>query len=212
MTDPSSPLRVVVGGPTGVGKSTLVNSLVGRPVSEVGVLRPTTRVPIVVHHPDDRPPTLDGLGTEPMVVSEQACPTGIVLVDTPDVDAVESDDRGTGPALLEHADVWVAVLSPTRYADRVAWDALRRATHAGVPTAVVLARATQATGPVGVSLARLMRDEGLLYAPLFVVPDGEADRGLLPREAVADVARLISVLAEHPDARAEIRDSRTALR
>ncbi|WP_338696613.1 GTPase domain-containing protein [Streptomyces sp. Q6] len=50
---PEAPLLAVVGGSTGAGKSTLVNSLVGRIVSEAGVLRPTTRTPVLVCHPDD---------------------------------------------------------------------------------------------------------------------------------------------------------------
>ena len=50
-----APLLVVVGGSTGAGKSTLVNSLVGRRVSMPGVIRPTTRSPVLVHHPDDAP-------------------------------------------------------------------------------------------------------------------------------------------------------------
>ncbi|MFD6416104.1 dynamin family protein [Streptomyces sp. NPDC060194] len=50
---PDAPLLAVVGGSTGAGKSTLVNSLVGRQVSEAGVLRPTTRTPVLVCHPDD---------------------------------------------------------------------------------------------------------------------------------------------------------------
>src|SRR4051812_5824940 len=48
-----APLLMVVGGSTGAGKSTLVNSLVGAPVSPSGVLRPTTRAPVLVCHPDD---------------------------------------------------------------------------------------------------------------------------------------------------------------
>ncbi|KIF00753.1 ATP-binding protein [Streptomyces sp. RSD-27] len=50
---PEAPMLAVVGGSTGAGKSTLVNSLVGRQVSEAGVLRPTTRTPVLVCHPDD---------------------------------------------------------------------------------------------------------------------------------------------------------------
>ncbi len=49
-----APLLVVVGGSTGAGKSTLVNSLVGRRVSQPGVLRPTTRSPVLVLNPEDR--------------------------------------------------------------------------------------------------------------------------------------------------------------
>ncbi|MFI9027551.1 ATP-binding protein [Streptomyces sp. NPDC053560] len=51
---PQAPLLAVVGGSTGAGKSTLVNSLVGRHITEAGVLRPTTRTPVLVCHPDDR--------------------------------------------------------------------------------------------------------------------------------------------------------------
>ncbi|MEU3653181.1 ATP-binding protein [Streptomyces sp. NPDC032161] len=53
LKDPEAPLLAVIGGSTGAGKSTLVNSLVGRLVSEAGVLRPTTRTPVLVCHPDD---------------------------------------------------------------------------------------------------------------------------------------------------------------
>jgi hypothetical protein len=49
-----APLLAVVGGSTGAGKSTLVNSLVGSVVSQGGVLRPTTRCPVLVHHPQDQ--------------------------------------------------------------------------------------------------------------------------------------------------------------
>ncbi|MCI4046315.1 dynamin family protein [Streptomyces sp. TRM75563] len=53
LKDPEAPLLAVIGGSTGAGKSTLVNSLVGCRVSQAGVLRPTTRTPVLVCHPDD---------------------------------------------------------------------------------------------------------------------------------------------------------------
>src|SRR3954471_4577477 len=53
LREPEAPMLAVVGGSTGAGKSTLVNSLVGRRVSEAGVLRPTTRTPVLVCHPED---------------------------------------------------------------------------------------------------------------------------------------------------------------
>lgn len=48
-----APLLVVVGGSTGAGKSTLVNSVLGELVTQPGVLRPTTKAPVLVHHPLD---------------------------------------------------------------------------------------------------------------------------------------------------------------
>src|SRR6186997_1598404 len=48
-----APALIVVGGSTGAGKSTLINSLVGAVVSPAGVLRPTTRAPVLAFHPDD---------------------------------------------------------------------------------------------------------------------------------------------------------------
>ncbi len=46
-----APLLAVVGGSTGAGKSTLVNALVGRAVTRAGAIRPTTRQPVLLHHP-----------------------------------------------------------------------------------------------------------------------------------------------------------------
>jgi len=48
-----APLLVVVGGSTGAGKSTLVNALIGHPVTRAGAIRPTTRRPVLLHHPED---------------------------------------------------------------------------------------------------------------------------------------------------------------
>ena len=48
-----APLLAVVGGSTGAGKSTLVNALVGHAVTRAGAIRPTTRQPILLHHPAD---------------------------------------------------------------------------------------------------------------------------------------------------------------
>src|SRR5215203_3647081 len=50
-----APVLMVVGGSTGAGKSTLVNSIVGSVVSPAGVLRPTTRAPVLACHPGDVP-------------------------------------------------------------------------------------------------------------------------------------------------------------
>src|SRR3954468_8208042 len=48
-----APALIVVGGSTGAGKSTLVNSLIGAVVSPAGVLRPTTRAPVLACNTGD---------------------------------------------------------------------------------------------------------------------------------------------------------------
>ena len=50
-----APLLAVVGGSTGAGKSTLVNAVVGEQVTRSGAIRPTTRRPVLLHHPADEP-------------------------------------------------------------------------------------------------------------------------------------------------------------
>src|SRR3954453_13754819 len=80
-----APLLMVVGGSTGAGKSTLVNSLVGAPVSPSGVLRPTTRAPVLVCHPDDVGWFEDDriLPGMPRTTGGAAGPGGLQLVPTP---------------------------------------------------------------------------------------------------------------------------------
>lgn len=201
-------LLVVVGGPTGVGKSTLVNTVVGQEVSDVGVLRPTTRSPVVIHHPADVPPPMSHVDEATTIVPDEGCPPGVILIDSPDLDSVEPGNREIAEALLDVADVWVAVLSPPRYGDEAAWQGLRRAVTRGRATAVVLARVTDETAQVSTDLARLMRREGLEQAPLLIVPHVDEVRSRLPQEAIDEVRRLLVTLSEYPEARAEIRASR----
>jgi energy-coupling factor transporter ATP-binding protein EcfA2 len=207
------PLLVVLGGSTGVGKSTLLNSLVGRRVSRAGVLRPTTRVPVLVHHPDDAPliagwPVTEH-GTE--VVADVAMPSGLAMLDSPDLDSVEHHNRVLATRLIDTADLWLAVTSASRYADAVPWQSLRRTAARQGTTAVVLNRVgALAVGKVSTHVATLMAGAGLGDSPLIVVSEHEAVDGVLPSEAVATLRRLIVVLAADPALRAAVRRSSVA--
>ncbi|WP_124054876.1 dynamin family protein [Arcanobacterium ihumii] len=48
-----APLLAVVGGSTGSGKSTLINSLLKENLTKASALRPTTRIPTLICHPDE---------------------------------------------------------------------------------------------------------------------------------------------------------------
>jgi len=140
-----APLLVVILGPTGAGKSTVFNTLAGRPASRTGVLRPTTRVALVLVHPNDREPLLEGalksLRLEQLqVVEDSSIGAGVAIVDAPDIDSIEPANRGLADSLVEAADLCLFVTTATRYADQVPWSVLGRIRQRGLPLIFVLNR------------------------------------------------------------------------
>jgi predicted GTPase len=220
LTTIEAPLLTVVGGSTGAGKSTLVNSLVGRRVTEPGVLRPTTRSPVLVHHPDDAGwfgqerllPDLERVTRSTVdpgalqVVASDTVPAGLAILDAPDVDSVEERNRTLAAQLLAAADLWLFVTSAARYADQVPWDYLRQAADRSTAVAIVLDRTpADAVQTVSTHLARMLASRGLKDSPLFVVTEGPvSEEGLLPPDAVADIRGWLESLAEDSDARARV--------
>src|SRR5699024_10175506 len=137
----AAPVIVVVGGSTGAGKSTIVNSVVTKEVTTSGVLRPTTRQPILVVHLKDAD-LLEGLPVtdSARVNPDEVVPRGMALLDAPDLDSVHAGNRGLADALVELADLWVFVTTGSRYGDAVPWSRLHSAHERGVSLAVVLNR------------------------------------------------------------------------
>ncbi len=215
-----APLLAVVGGSTGAGKSTLVNSLVGLRVTEPGVLRPTTRSPVLVHHPDDahwfgtdrllpelrRTNHATGDRDTLQLVATDLVSPGVAILDAPDVDSVEEHNRRLAGELLAAADLWLFVTSAARYADQVPWDLLKAAAERSTAVAVVLDRTTpNAVGEVSSHLARMLTSRGLGDSPLFTVPESEVDDdGLLSREAVATIRAWLDTLSSDSSARAAV--------
>ena len=215
-----APLLAVVGGSTGAGKSTLVNSLVGRRVSEPGVIRPTTRAPVLVHHPldahwfaDDR--ILPGLARSSgstndshslQLVTDDSIPAGLAILDAPDIDSVVAENRILAAQLLAAADLWLFVTSAARYADAVPWDFLLSAAERSAAVAVVLDRVPpRAMGDVPPHLGQMMSERGLASSPLFAVPETSVDaQGLLPPAAVQPIRGWLATLARDQASRAEV--------
>ncbi|MGZ4437496.1 MAG: GTPase domain-containing protein [Nocardioidaceae bacterium] len=215
-----APLLTVVGGSTGAGKSTLVNSIVGTRVTEPGVLRPTTRSPVLVHNPADvdwfdKQRILPGLARTTgssdstnalQLVSAESVPAGLAILDAPDVDSVEEHNRLLAAELLAAADLWLFVTSAARYADQVPWNYLKAAADRSTAVAIVLDRtAEHAIGEVSSHLARMLTSRGLRDSPLFTVAEGSVDeQGLLPAESVAEIREWLEMLAADADARAAV--------
>jgi hypothetical protein len=211
-----APLLCVVGGSTGAGKSTLVNSLVGTRVTEPGVLRPTTRSPVLVHNPADEEwfrrlellPELERVdrASALQLVASETVPAGLAILDAPDIDSVEEQNRTLAAQLLAAADLWLFVTSAARYADQVPWDFLRAAAERSASVAIVLDRTPdEAIETVSTHLARMLAARGLKDSPLFTVTEGPvSDEGLLPADSVVEIKTWLDSLAVDADARAMV--------
>jgi hypothetical protein len=215
-----APLLTVVGGSTGAGKSTLVNSVVGSRVTEPGVLRPTTRSPVLVHNPEDADwfdkdrilPDLartTGATADPgalQLVASESVPAGLAILDAPDIDSVEERNRTLAAQLLAAADLWLFVTSAARYADQVPWDFLKAAAERSTAVAIVLDRtAPEAVPEVSGHLARMLTVRGLRDSPLFTVTEGTVDEnGLLPADEVSEIRGWLQSLAADSNARAAV--------
>ncbi|MFC7592374.1 ABC transporter [Nonomuraea antimicrobica] len=205
-----APLLAVVGGSTGAGKSTLVNSLVGADVAEPGVLRPTTLVPTLVVSPADRSwfmgqNVLPGLsratGEGPgalRVVTSATLGAGLALLDAPDIDSVVTANRELAAQLLAAADLWLFVTTAARYADEVPWSFLRSARERSTALALVLDRVPpEAVEPVSRDLGRLLTENGLDGTRLFTVPETALpdEQARLPAAVVEPISAWLTGLA-----------------
>lgn len=215
-----APLLAVFGGSTGAGKSTLVNSLLGRQVSAAGVLRPTTTTPVLVTHPDDAVwfegdrilrdlPRSTGTAASGAgglhLIADADVPPGIALLDAPDVDSVVQANRTLATQLLEAADLWLFVTTAARYADAVPWEFLRRARSRSTALALVLNRVpAEALDEVPGHLREMLRREGLEDAPVLTVAEVELEDGLIPGTALGPVRSWLDGLASDATARSEV--------
>ena len=215
-----APLLVVVGGSTGAGKSTLVNSLVRAPVSPAGVLPPTTRAPVLVCNPADAPwfteahllPGLMRTAGRPtdqntlQVVAAPALTPGLAFLDAPDIDSVVDANRALAVQLLAAADLWLFVTTAARYADAVPWDLLHAARNRGTAIALLLDRVPRAAEDAVVPhFAGMLDEHDLGGARMFVLPETRLDsQGLLSEATIAELRDWFADLARSAAARAAV--------
>src|SRR5688572_6602052 len=211
-----TPLVVVLLGPTGAGKSSLMNALAGSAVSPSGVLRPTTRTAIVLVTESDARLLAEGplraVWPACRVVADGARP-GVALVDSPDIDSVERANRALAAALIEASDLCVFVTTATRYADQVPWDVLRRVKERGLPLLVLVNRLPadeRDRREVFDDLSRLIAAAGLpgleREIELLATTEGEVDVASqsLTGAAVDSVRAKIDALGADREARLEV--------
>ena len=135
---------VALAGPTGAGKSSLFNVLVGETIATVAVTRPTTDRPAAglwTGSPDASAllEWLDVTRAHSVGTDADDPMFGLVLLDLPDIDSTLDSHRDQADRIVARADVMVWVLDPQKYADAVVHDSYlaRYARHSEL-TIVVL--------------------------------------------------------------------------
>ncbi|MBF1679016.1 MAG: dynamin family protein [Rothia sp.] len=228
-----NPLTIVVGGSTGAGKSTLVNTLLGEPLTQSGAIRPTTRHPVLLHRAEDEAalsperflPTLprtrtSGMnagsqalpGLDPKIaralipITTSALPQGIALIDAPDIDSVSEENRALAKELLSAADLWLFVTTANRYADAVPWELLHEAAARSIAIAVVLNRVPEGDEDAIENDLRRMLDEAGIHAVLIhtVTEQPRDESGMLAPVSLAPLTLWIRELGADAPARAAI--------
>ncbi|MGO8890615.1 MAG: dynamin family protein [Streptosporangiaceae bacterium] len=219
----AAPVLVALVGSTGAGKSTLVNSIVGAPVSATGVRRPTTNSPVLACHPDEIDwfaennflPTLprvrqEGLarpGRDGLLVlaASEGMPRGIALLDTPDIDSVVQAHHEFAYQFLDASDLWLFMTSASRYADGPVWEILQHARDRKASLGVVLSRIPQAYRTELVDHFNAMLDaNGIAAADRFVIPEIPLIDGMLPPDAYQPVRDWLADTAARADRRVAV--------
>jgi energy-coupling factor transporter ATP-binding protein EcfA2 len=218
-----APILVALVGSTGAGKSTLMNTVVGKQVSATGIRRPTTNSPVLACHPDDMRwfaenvflPTLprvrqQGLampGRDGLLVlaASDLMPQGVAILDTPDIDSVVEAHHEFAHQFLDASDLWLFVTTSRRYADAAVWEMLKDARDRGAALAVALSRVPPAsTGELSAHFDSMLAANGLGDIRRFIVPETVVTDSMLPAEVAAPVREWLTDTARQDDRRVAV--------
>lgn len=224
-------------GATGSGKSSLLNALIGKDVARAAVRRPTTSAPLAAvlgdagsealldwlaveeRHALDEGTALARAASKPArgrrARRTEAGTPGVVLLDLPDLDSVESVHRDIAERMTGMVDVIVWVTDPQKYADALLHHEFVRpfAGHDAV-TVLVLnqvdrLREAEREGVLA-SLAAIARADGLESAPVLAA-SAETGEGIEElREHLLGIARSREAVVERH--RADVRGAAARLR
>lgn len=187
-------LVVTLAGGTNTGKSTLFNLLSGGIKSMVRSTAAATSSPVLVtgtkrYEEGKTGNTLPGFEAHPLVspedplrkdmpentlwiTSSEKIPEHMALLDTPDTDSIESENKSRAEQIRAAGDVVVAVLTPTKYRDVQTVNFFRQARESGRLIVPVMNKANPENNykTARLQLSEFMEDIGLSDCRCFVVP------------------------------------------
>jgi len=214
-------LWVVFLGGTGTGKSTLFNALCGSELSRTGVERPNTQGPVAWAHVScplerdfpfsraapTRRPTPPGHASaetgEPgnlvILDHEQEDLAHLVIVDTPDLDSVDEENRLIAEKLALLADAVVFVASQEKYADEVPSLVLHRILRDETPVYFLLNKADEGFRTVDATTAHEAQGIPLEQDRIWIIAyTASAPSGLAGQKGFRDFReRLLEDLSRH---------------
>lgn len=209
---PDAPIVAAIVGPSGVGKSTLLNSIAGARIATTGVIRPTTRYPLVwadalqseEYWAEFSTRVANHLGPRvDSVMAGSHMTEHLTIIDTPPLESYEAFDLPAQAVAL--ADLCIFVTSPTRYADGRAWDFLRHTRRRGIPILFVLNRLPpnlEEQEAILHDFAERLHQRELLGAAdpslLFALAEGEIepDTSGLAIDAVSSIRKELAEVAD----------------
>ncbi|MBW2285230.1 MAG: GTPase domain-containing protein [Deltaproteobacteria bacterium] len=224
-------LWIVFLGGTGTGKSTLFNAFIGKELSRTGVERPKTGGPIAyaprdAHiersfpFPGIQPARLSpddadavparGIPDRLLVLEHGRNNTdGWVVVDTPDLDSLEAENRRIAEDFYLLSDVVIFVTSQEKYADEAPYEFLKTIVREKRPCFVVLNKASAETGRS--DILNIMKENGISLPPeaFGLIPFGPS----LTTDRLSKQAFFINILNHFretypPEASASLRKTR----
>jgi ABC-type multidrug transport system fused ATPase/permease subunit len=187
---------VALAGPTGAGKSTLFNALSGAELAAASRRRPTTSAATAAVWGEGGAPLLDWLRVPRRHGVGDGELDGLVLLDLPDFDSVETSHRLEVERLIALVDLLVWVVDPQKYADAAWHDRYLRRLGAYGDSMVVALNQSDLLAPDALELCaadvrRLLAEDGLDGVPVLAVSAARGD----------GLDRLRSELAERVRAR-----------